>query len=403
MRLSARLAVLLLVLCTVVLLVGCPKPPAQVQTPPPGPPANEPGASGGGGEIVLGAIFSVTGTGAPLGEPEKATAEMVVKQINDGGGINGKQIKLIVEDDATEADKAVMAAKKLIDQDKVVAIIGPTMSPTTLAIADTCEQAQVPLISCAASVKITSPVKKWVFSTAQTDVLAVARLLEYFKAQKVTKVALICDSNAFGQSGAEQLKKQLPGAGVTIVAEEKFDNKATDMTAQLTKIKGAGPQAIICWGTNPAPAIVAKNAKSLGLKAKMIFSHGIANKKFIELAGDAAEGVVFPAGKLLVVGELPASDPQKAVLEQFGKEFQAFAQKPANTFGGHAYDAIKLVEAALKGGAADRAGIRDAVEKITGHVGIGGTFNLSATDHNGLTKDAFTLVTIKGGQWTQVK
>jgi branched-chain amino acid transport system substrate-binding protein len=160
---------------------------------------------------------------------------------------------------------------------------------------------------------------------------------------------------------------------------------------------------VICWGTNPGPAVVAKNAKSLGLTMPLIMSHGIANKKFIELAGDAAEGVVFPAGKLLVTAELPDTDPQKAVLSKYAEEFEAFAQKPANTFGGHAYDAVQLVVMALKGGATDAAGIRDAIEKMTNHVGISGTFNLSATDHNGLVKDAFTLVTIRGGNWATVK
>jgi len=231
----------------------------------------------------------------------------------------------------------------------------------------------------------------------------VQRLLDHLQAQKITKVALICDSNAFGQSGAEQLKKQLPPAGVTIVGEEKFDNKATDMTAQLTKLKGAKPQAIICWGTNPGPAYVTKNARALKLDAAVIMSHGIANKKFIELAGDAAEGVVFPAGKLLVAGELPDSDPQKQVLLDYDKALQAFAQMPGNTFGGHAYDAMQIVSAALKGGATDRASLRDAIEKTQGFVGIGGAFNLSPEDHNGLARDAFALVTIKGGQWTQVK
>lgn len=176
------------------------------------------------------------------------------------------------------------------------------------------------------------------------------------------------------------------------------------MTAQLTKIKAKNPGAVICWGTNPGPATVAKNAKSLGLTVPMIMSHGIANRKFIELAAEAAEGVVFPAGKLLVVGELDAADPQKAVLEDYAKKYEAFTGgKPANTFGGHAFDALQIVVAALKEAGTEAAALRDKIEATSNHVGIGGTFNLSATDHNGLTKDAFTLVTIKDGKWTQVK
>ena len=406
MRLS--MVVLLLVLSAVTLILGgCPRSadtPATVgevpMNQPPGPLAAT------GDPIVIGAIFSVTGAGgAPLGEPEKITAEMVAKQVNDAGGINGRPLKLIIEDDGSEESKAVLAAKKLIEQDNVLAIIGPTLSGPSLALVKTCNDAGVTLFSCAASAKITSPIaeRKWVFSSAQTDVMAVARLVDYLKAQKITNVAIICDSNAFGQSGAEQLKAQLPAAGVKIVDEEKFGTKDTSMTAQLTKIKAKNPQAVICWGTNPGPAVVAKDASTLGLKSKIIMSHGIANKKFIELAGPSANGVIFPAGALLVVDELEENNPQKPVLKKYAADYEAFAAKPANTFGGHAYDALQIVLGALRDGATDRASLRDAIEKAQNHVGIGGTFNLSGTDHNGLTKDAFVLVTIADGNWKLVK
>jgi branched-chain amino acid transport system substrate-binding protein len=399
---SALVVVCVLVLA--VILTGCPKPPAPVTPPPAGPQAQTPAAKMPTGEpIVIGAILSVTGPGAPLGEPEKATAEAVATEINAGGGISGRPVKLVVEDDASEEAKAVMAAKKLIEQDKAVAIIGPTLSGTTLAIVDTCEQAQIPLISCAASIKITTPVKKFVFSTAQNDVLAVQRILTYLQPQKLTKVAIICDSNAFGQSGAEQLKKQLPAAGVQIVDEEKFNSKDTDTTAQLTKIKAKSPQAIICWGTNPAPAIVAKNAQALGFKVPVIMSHGVANKKFIELAGPAAEGIIFPCGKIMVADQLAASDPQKTVVVAYSRMCQEKFQKPATTFGGHAWDAMHLLREAIGKVGTDRAKLRDAIETTSKYVGIGGVFNFSATDHNGLTKDCFTLVQIKGGQWTEIK
>ena len=410
MRLSA-VALALVVLCSVVLvLAGCPKPPPAPPVPVGGPatPA-EPGLAQQqpptGEPVVVGCIFSVTGqAGAPLGEPEKATAVMVEQQINETGGINGRPLKLVIEDDASEESKAVLAAKKLIDQDKVLAIVGPTLSGPSMAIIETCTTAEVPLFSCAASAKITSPIaeRKWIFSSAQTDVLAVARLVDSLKVEKIKTVGIICDSNKFGQSGAEQLKQQLPPAGIKIVDEEKFASKDTSMVAQLTKIKAKTPDAVICWGTNPGPAVVAKNAASLGLKSKLFMSHGIANRKFIELAGPAAEGVVFPAGYLTVAGDLPDSNPQKAVLTKYATDYEASAGKPGNTFGGHAYDALQLVIAALKAGATDRAGIRDGLEKISGHAGIGGTFNLSATDHNGLTKDAFALVTIKDGKWAMV-
>lgn len=411
MRLFSRtlVALSLLSLIACVLLTGCPRPAEPPVTAPPiAPPATAtaPTSSAPSGEpFVIGAIFSVTGPGAPLGEPEKITAQMVEQKINSEGGINGRPLKIIIEDDATEESKAVLAAKKLIEQDKVLAIVGPTMSGTTLACVKDCTAAETPMFSCAASAKITNPVaeRKWIFSSAQTDVLAVQRLLDHLKAQKISNVAIICDSNAFGQSGAEQLKKQLPAAGIKIVDEEQFLTKDTSMVAQLTKIKAKKPAAIICWGTNPGPAVVAKNAKSLGLTMPLFMSHGIANKKFIELAGAAAEGIVFPAGALLVAGELDAANPQRAVLTKYAEDYKAFANAPANTFGGHAYDALQMVIAALKVAGDDRTKLRGELEKTSNYVGIGGTFNINANDHNGLTKDAFSLVTIKGGEWKMVK
>jgi branched-chain amino acid transport system substrate-binding protein len=397
----------LAVLVVAVLLSGCPPKTPEGGTPGPSPASTsapaKTGAAPAGEPIKIGAILSVTGPSAPLGVPEQACAQMLEKQINDSGGVSGRPIKIIIEDDASEEAKAVLAAKKLIDQDKVCAIIGPTVSGTTLAIADSCDKAGIPLISCAASVKITQPVKKFVFSTAQTDVLAVGRIVPFLKDKKFTKVALICDSNAFGQSGAEQLKRQLPAAGVTIVDEEKFGTKDTQMTAQLTKIKAANPQAIICWGTNPGPAVVTKNAKTLGIKAQLIMSHGSANPDYIKLAGADAEGIVMPCGKIIVADELAASDPQKTVLEKFKADFEKSAGKPPTTFAGHVYDAVEILLPVLKTAGEDKAKIRDGIEATKDFAGIGGLFNLSATDHNGLKPDAFTLVTVKGGKFTTAK
>ena len=404
---SLELALVLVVLVLAVLLSGCPSKTPEGETPGPttGPTSapTKTGAAPAGEPIKLGAIFSVDGPAGPLGGPEQTCAQMIEKQINDGGGISGRPVKIIIENDSSDEAKAVLAAKKLIEQDKVCAIIGPTVSGTTLAIVDTCEKAGVPLISCAASVKITQPVKKWVFSTAQTDVLAVGRILPYLKDKKFTKVALICDSNAFGQSGAEQLKKQLPAAGVTIVDEEKFATKDTQMTAQLTKIKAANPQAIICWGTNPGPAVVTKNAKTLGIKAQLIMSHGVANPDYLKLAGADAEGIVLPCGKIIVADELAASDPQKTVLEKFKSDFQAFASKGPTTFAGHVYDALEILLPVLKTAGDDKIKIRDGIEATKSFAGIGGLFNLSPTDHNGLKPDAFTLVMVKGGKFTTAK
>lgn len=361
------------------------------------------GLSQAGELIKIGALFSVTGPPSFLGEPERNAAQMVADQINKAGGIKGRQVQLIVYDTTGDATKAVQLANRLIKDDKVTAIIGPSTTGETMAVLPVVEKAGIPLISCSAGRKITEPVNKWVFKTAQNDNLAVARIYEYLQKKKLIKVALLTVSDGFGSSGREQLKAQTAAYGIQVVADETYGPKDTDMTAQLTKIKGTKADVVICWGTNPGPAVVARNAKQLGLKLPLFMSHGVSSKKFIELAGDAAEGVMLPSGKVIVADVLPASDPQKKQLMGFVKEYQKLYKVEGDHFGGHAWDAMMLLKAALEKGDDTPAAIAMNLEKTKDFHGIGGTFSYSATDHAGLTKDAFVLVEIKNKDWVLVK
>ena len=348
----------------------------------------------------IGGIFAITGPASFLGEPERNSMELLAEQINAGGGINGHLLELVIYDTEGDATKAVLNTNKLIEKDNVLAIVGPSRSGTTLAVMPIVEKAQVPLISCAASVKITTPVKKWVFKTPQTDVMAVAKIYDYIKGQGVKKIAILTVSNAFGDSGRQQLLEQSADYGYEIVADESFGPQDTDMTPQLTKIRALKPQAIICWGTNPGPAVIAKNMRQLGIKIPLYQSHGVASKKFIELAGEAADGIILPAGKILVAGALPDSDPQKQVLQKYIADYEAKYQVAVSGFGGYAWDGLQILAKALEKAGDDRAKIRDEIEKIDGYVGISGIFRFSPEDHNGLNKDeAFVMVRIVGGDW----
>ena len=355
------------------------------------------------GPIKIGALLSVSGPAAFLGEPERNTAQMLVNEINSAGGINGSQLELIVIDTQGDATKAKMGVNKLIKDDKVVAIIGPSTTGESMAVIDDIEKAQIPLISCAAGIKITDPVKKWVFKTAQNDVLAVAKIYEYLKKQKISKIALLTVSDGFGSSGREQLVLQAKASGFQIISDETYGPKDTDMTAQLTKIRGSKAQAIICWGTNPGPAIVARNVKQLGIKLPLFMSHGVSSKKFIELAGDAAEGIILPSGRVIVANQMPNSDPQKKKLLSYINGYSKLYNAEGDHFGGHAWDAMMLIKGAIEKGGDNSAAIRDQLEKTTKFAGIGGTFSYSPQDHAGLTKDAFVLVKIKKQAWTLVK
>ncbi len=353
--------------------------------------------------IKIGALFAVTGPAAFLGEPERNSARMVIDEINKAGGVKGRKLELVAYDTAGDATKAVQLATKLIKDDKVVAIIGPSTTGETMAVIPVTEKEQIPLISCSAGSKITDPIKKWVFKTAQNDALAVGRIYEYLQKTKQTKVSILSVSDGFGASGREQLKSQAAKYGITIVSDDTYGPKDTDMTAQLTKIRGTHAQAIICWGTNPGPAVIAKNVRQLGIKTPLFMSHGVSSKKFIELAGEAAEGIKLPSGKVVVADVLPGSDKQKKPLMAFVMDYQKHYKAEGDHFGGHAWDAVMLLRNALENGADTAAAIRDQLEKTRSFAGIGGSFNYSPQDHAGLGKDAFVLVEVKNKDWVIVK
>jgi len=355
-----------------------------------------------GEPYVIGAIFSITGDASSLGIPERNTAQMLEKQINAAGGINGRPLKIIIEDDRGEPAETLNAAKRLVERDKVLAIVGPSRTGNTMAIKSYMETVRTPLVSCAAGIDIVEPVNPWVFKTPQSDRMAAEKLIPYLKSKKITKVATLSDNTAFGKSGLQELKKYLPEAGIEIVTSEEYGPKDPSMETQLTKIKGSKAQALICWGTPPGPAIVAKNMKQLAMNIPLLCSHGVANDTFLKLAGDAANGVIITVGPLLVANEIPANNPQKKVLLNYAKQYQKQFGKPADTFGGHAYDSISLVVNALKETGASRSKLRARLERTKGYVGVGGVFNFSKADHNGLTKDAFVIAKVVNGKWKLV-
>lgn len=350
--------------------------------------------------IRIGALFSVTGPASFLGEPEKNTLELLVKELNAKGGVKGSKIELVVYDTQGDATKAVQLANKLIKNDKVSAIIGPSTTGETMAVIPVAEKEQIPLVSCAAGIKITEPVKKWIFKTPANDHVAAEKILDYAAKLKQKKIALLTVSDSFGSSGREQLKALAARKGFSVVADEVYSPKDTDMTAQLTKIRGIKPDAIICWGTNPGPAVITRNVKQLGIKIPLYMSHGVASKKYIELAGaDAAEGVMLPAGKLAVYDKLKKNDPQLKVLKAYDQSYKKEYGIEASTFGGYAYDAFQLIVDAIKKGGAAPEQIRSGIEQQRKMVGVSGVFSMSSHDHNGLDLSAFEMVRVSKGDW----
>jgi branched-chain amino acid transport system substrate-binding protein len=352
-------------------------------------------------QIKIGSVLSVTGPASFLGDPEKRTLEIYVDEINAKGGVNGQKLQLVVYDDAGSADNARTFATRLVEEDKIVAMVGGSTTGATLAMIQIFEDAKIPFISLAGAIQIVEPVRKWVFKTPHTDKMACEKIFADLKSRALTTIALISGTDAFGKSMRDQCVAVAPKAGITIAHEENYGPRDSDMTPQLTNIRNkAGIQAVVNPGFGQGPAIVTRNYRQLGIALPLYQSHGVASKQFIELAGPAAEGVRLPAAALLVADKLAASDPQKSVVETYSRIYQAKTGQAVSTFGGHAYDGFMImVEAMQRAKSPDPSKIRDEIERTKGYVGTGGIVNMSATDHMGLDLSAFRILEIKNGDW----
>lgn len=352
----------------------------------------------------IGVVLDISGKSSSLGVPERNTIQMLAGQLNKKGGINGHPVELVIRDTKSNETEAALAMKNLIQQD-VLAVIGASTSGSTMAMVDSAQNAGMPLVSCAASIKIVEPVaeRKWVFKTAQSDSLVATKMIDYLKSKGLTKVAFISVNNAYGDSGRAEFTKIAAEKGITIVAQEKFEQDDSMMTSQLTNIKKQNPQAVIAWAIPPAASTLTANYRQMSLTMPLIHSHGIGNRTFIELAGDSANGVLFPIGKLTVVDNLPADDVQKDILTQYTNDFKALYGTAPDPFGGYGYDAFQLVVKAIEKAGSDKAKIRDEIEKAQNFVGVTGVFNMSPTDHNGLALSDLVMVEIKDKKWTIIQ
>jgi branched-chain amino acid transport system substrate-binding protein len=352
--------------------------------------------------IKVGSVLSVTGPAAFLGDPELKTLQLYVEDINKKGGVLGRQLQLVHYDDGSDANKANGFAKRLLDDDKVDILIGGTTTGSTMSMVPLAEKSGTPFISLAGAVVIIEPVKKFVFKTPHTDRMAAEKVFEDMKKRGISKVALLSETSGFGQSGKKETEAVAAKYGVTLVANETYGPKDTDMSPQLTKIKNtAGVQAVFVFGLGQGPAIVTKNYKQLGITLPLYQSHGVASDEFLKLAGPAAEGVRLPSPAQLIGDKLPAGDPQKPVVTAYDKAYKERYKQDVSTFGGYAYDGLMLaVDAIKRAGSTDKAKVRDAIEATKGYVGSSGKVTMSATDHMGLDLSSFRMLEVKNGDWT---
>jgi len=357
----------------------------------------KPGAKG---PIKIGVVLSMTGNYSQLGLQEMHSIRLFEEKLNKHGGIKGRKVQFIIEDDESDPAKASEAVSKLIKDYNVIAIIGGSSTSSTLSMKPIVEKKEIPLISLAAGTKITKPLNKWIFRVAPTNAMAIQKIFDYIKnVLKARRIAILHDRNAFGTLGSNETKSYAQKEGIQIVSVEDYGSADTDMKTQLERIERTSAQAILVWGTDPGPAIIARNIQELGIRIPHLESHGIASKEFIELAGSASNGVVFPAGRLLLPETI--TDPMwKDAIEKFRSEYKKKYKTEISTFAAHGYDAALIVTEALRRNSSSREALRDEIEKTKGLVGIDGVFNYTSKNHDGLSPDYLIMIKIVNGMWT---
>lgn len=319
----------------------------------------------------------------------------------------GDQVALVVYDNESNETKSLVLAKRLVEQDGVVGIVGAGTTPTTMPIVPYVLRARVPLISTGSGDAIVTPPgqRRWVFKTAPNASDVAAKVVRLLTARKLSPVAFLSVNNAYGDSGRQAFEKAAGGAGIRVAAWDRFGATDTDVKPQLTRARASGVKAVVVWAIPPAATIVAKNAAELSLprELQMVHDHGAGiSPAFLELAGGAAEGTILVTAKLPVAEQLPDADPQKPVLLAYAREFRQRTGQAASAVGGMAYDAMILFRQALAAAGPDRAKIRDALERTSGLVGVSGVFRMSPTDHVGIHADDLELARVEGGQLARI-
>lgn len=362
--------------------------------------------------ILVGGLFAESGKTAFVGTATRLVAEMAIKKINDSGGVLGRPLKMIAYDTESDPNVALRMARQLVEKDKVLAIIGPTDTGSGMALKKYVEENKVLTIMTVGGDVVIAGGKYgpfvWTFKTPQRSSVAAAKVYEHMQAKGLKNIALLTANDGFGQDGLQHLRSLAPKYGLSILAEETMDPKDTDFSAQAFKLITSKPQAVLVWTIGPSGAVAAKNFADLpGDKPLVIQCHGQPGPKFVELAGQAAEGALMPGTKLMAADSIPDGDPQKPLLKEFIDAYvkAGYEEKfPLNTHSGYAFDAITLfVEGLKKAGKADAAALRDAIEQLKGVPSISGVFSLTPEDHNGLGLDSLIMLVVKNGKFVPVQ
>jgi branched-chain amino acid transport system substrate-binding protein len=361
----------------------------------------------------VGLLLGLTGSYAGLGTLQRQAIELYFGDVNAAGGINGRQVELTVLDSASDEGTAVNQLRKLALEDKVDIVIGPSSSGESVAVKPFATSLKIPVLSLASAESIVTPADSatYIFKAFTDTKLALGAQLELAKERGWTKIALLSSNNGYGQEAAKDIDPIAAASGVEIVSSEVFDPKATDVTAQLTKIGTSNPDAVLVWAVNPANAIVAKSAESIGFKPVLFNAAGAGSPTFITNAGTAAENTLLQGSKVLAASSMDPTDPQFAVTQNFVKVYTAKYNVAPGQYEASAWDASILFQNAIEKIAANdgsqqatRDAIRDSLENNTNDVvGVNGIFTFRSDFHGPTGLAGLAVLRVVDGTFTVEK
>jgi branched-chain amino acid transport system substrate-binding protein len=361
-------------------------------------------AAGAAAQVRVGLMVSATGPTSAIGIPQKNTGDMLPKKIGD------VTVEYIQLEDGGDTTRAVQNVKKLIQENNVDALIGPSTTPNALAILDFIADAKVPLMATVGTSSVVEPLdakKRWVFKTTQNDDIIASALLKHMLKNGVKTVGFIGFNDPYGENWHKVFGAMAEKAGIRIVANERYARNDQSTTGQVLKLMAAKPDAVLIAAVGGPAVLPQATLFDQGYKGRIYQTHAVATDDFIKLGREKVEGTVLAAGPMLVIDEIPDSNPTKRVALAYIAAYEKqFGTRPA-TFGANTWDGGILLEraipAALKAGKpgteAFRVALRDAVEKEREIVGTQGVFNMSATNHNGMDDRARVLIVVKDGKF----
>jgi branched-chain amino acid transport system substrate-binding protein len=355
-------------------------------------------------QVRIGLMVSATGPTSAIGIPQKNTGDLLPRRIGN------TTIEYVQLDDGGDTTRAVQNVKRLVQQDNIDALIGPSTTPNALAIMDVIAEAGVPVMATVGTSAVVEPLdakKRWVFKTTQNDDLIAAALIRHMQKSGVKSVGFIGFNDPYGENWLKVFGALAEKGGLRVAPVERYNRTDQSVVGQALKLVAAKPDAVLVAGVGGPAVLPQITLRDQGYKGTIYQTHGVATDDFIRLGKDKVEGTVLAAGPMLVIDEIPPSNPIRKVATGYIDAYEKqFGQKPA-TFGANTWDSWLILERALPvalakakpGTAAFRAALRDAIEQEREIVGCQGVFNMSPTNHNGMDERARVLVTVKDGRF----